>query len=375
MARTAPSIAIAFDLNFQQAAQIYRGVSDYVTSNGLDWRLIPLQIGFESKLIQLAESGQLAGAIGTFVSDSWIQRLRDHKIEVINLFNFSKIDSVPSVGIDDPQLGKDAARHLMEQGARKLAYYGTNSIYSSRLRLEGFSTISKKQFQNLNSLNALKEFFVKNKPSSKFPVGIFCSSDRLAREVIHNAQETGHTCGKDCLILGVDDDPSESIYAGVEISSFKIPVHNCGYQAAKILNENLEKTKTNPSSIYQYPFELIARESSLASKRARISQRASKAVSENIADPNLDATSLARRIGASKRALELALKSQLETSPYRLISQARLSLAKQLLKETKLPVMEIGLRCGYPEPHHFSTWFKKNTQSAPKVFRAMSPSV
>jgi AraC-like DNA-binding protein len=37
--------------------------------------------------------------------------------------------------------------------------------------------------------------------------------------------------------------------------------------------------------------------------------------------------------------------------------------------------MEVGRLCGYPEPHHFSTWFKNKTNSPPKGFRTMTRSV
>ena len=47
------TIAIAFDLNFRHATQIFRGISNYVKANRVEWRLIPLQIGFEAKLPDL----------------------------------------------------------------------------------------------------------------------------------------------------------------------------------------------------------------------------------------------------------------------------------------------------------------------------------
>jgi AraC-like DNA-binding protein len=37
--------------------------------------------------------------------------------------------------------------------------------------------------------------------------------------------------------------------------------------------------------------------------------------------------------------------------------------------------MEVGRRSGYPEPHHFSAWFKKHCACSPKAFRTKAPSV
>ena len=63
------TIAVAFDMNFRHAAEIYSGVSDFARQQQLDWNLVPLQFGFETTLMSLTRSGQLVGAIGTFISD------------------------------------------------------------------------------------------------------------------------------------------------------------------------------------------------------------------------------------------------------------------------------------------------------------------
>ena len=54
---------IAFDLNFRHAAKIFSGISDDVAEARLDWQLMPLEFGFEVRLMELAKSEQPAGAI------------------------------------------------------------------------------------------------------------------------------------------------------------------------------------------------------------------------------------------------------------------------------------------------------------------------
>jgi DNA-binding LacI/PurR family transcriptional regulator len=376
MAQNATRIAIAFDSNFRHAASIFRGVADYLSDHQLDWRLIPLQIGFEAKLYELAQSQQLAGAIGTFVSDNWLSGLQQHRVQAVNLFNFSKITSIPTVTIHDFALGQLAAKHLLRQGARSFAFYGSDSIHFTQLRLEGFKTkIPKEAIHLWDSSKIFSENLSACSYSTKAPLGIFCNNDRLAREIILEANKHQLRCGRDLLVLGVDNDPSESIFAGLEISSFELPVHACGYRAAKILHAQL-RNKTLPSGPH-HPgkLRLLPRESTLPSNRARLTQRAQQIISDHLADPELDAASLARRAGASRRALELALHSQLQTSPFRLITQARIHQARQLLRSTRLPIMEVGRRSGYPEPHHFSAWFKKHCACSPKAFRTKAPSV
>ena len=362
-------------MNFRHATEIFRSISNFVKANQVEWRLIPLQIGFEAKLIELAKSGQITGAIGTFVSDSWIASLQKYGVHTVNLFNFSEIKHVPSVSINDFKIGQLAAKHLQEQGAKAFAFYGSDSIRYTVLRRQGFKSVLKTECPTLNSSYSLKNFIQTIASNSKNPVGIFCSNDRLARECIINARQEELNCPEQFLIMGVDNDPAESIFAGIEISSFDLPIYDCGRRAAEILHQQL--LGKHPPEIMHHPGEikLLGRQSSLASSRARVAQRASDIINESLSDFELDAAALARRTGVSRRTLELALQSQFKTSPYRLIAKKRLERAKSLLLSTQLPVMEVGRLCGYPEPHHFSTWFKNNTNTSPKGLRTMTRSV
>jgi LacI family transcriptional regulator len=390
-------VAIAFDLNFRHAAEIFSGVSDYVAEAHLDWQLMPLNFGFEARLMELARSGQLAGALGTFVSDGWLEGLTEAGVPAINMFNFSKIESVPNVGPDDFATGVAAAEHLRTQGAQTFAFFGADGVYYTRLREAGFKAglarIERAPPPDVASATSLQECsdampiasagidYLEIRPGAKLIdqldalkdsaelTGIFCSNDLCARELITLARHKGMRCGKDILVVGVDNDPSESIFAGIGISSFKQPIRETGYLAAKALHQTMTEGCVQTDLRLQAATRLVPRESSLASNRARIAQQAANWIQENLADPDLDIHSLARRVGVSRRTLELATHEQFKTSPYRLLAKARLKLAQQLLRTTPLPIMEVGTRCGYPEPHHFSAWFKKQSGVAPKGFR------
>jgi DNA-binding LacI/PurR family transcriptional regulator len=365
------NIAIAFDLNFRHAAEIFSGASDYLAEAHLDWQLMPLNFGFETRLMELARSGQLAGTLGTFVSDGWVQGLLDTGVPAINMFNFSQIEVVPTVSPDDYATGVAAAAHLVAQGAQSFAFFGADGVYYTRLREAGFQAGLRRQeidYFQLRPGPQLSEHLDALKNRSTL-IGIFCSNDLCARELITLARRKGIECGKDILVVGVDNDPSESIFAGIGISSFKQAIRETGYLAAQALHETLLYGKPSTDLQLKRETQLIPRASSLASNRARIGQQAANYIRENIANPELDAASLAQRVGVSRRSLELATLEQFKTSPYQMIAKARLELAQQLLRSTRLPIMEVGIRSGYPEAHHFSAWFKKQCQVAPKIYR------
>jgi LacI family transcriptional regulator len=362
-------VAIAFDLNFRHAAEIFNGVSDYVTEARLDWRLVPLNFGFEARLMELAKTGHLAGVIGTFVSDGWVSGLIEQGVTAVNMFNFSRIESITNVGPNDYATGVEAATHLISQGAQRFAFYGADGVYYTRLREAGYKAgLGDSGYMELRPGPLLSDQISAFKHDSRV-LGIFCSNDLAARELIVECRNNDLHCGKEILVVGVDNDPSESIFAGIGISSFKQPVRETGYTAARALDYTLRGRPLDVIPPVATKIRLIARESSLPSGRARTVQRALNLLNDNLQNAGLEIETIARSIGVSRRTLELAFNEQLHTSPYRYISQARLEHAKLLLKTTKLPIMEVGTLCGYPEPHHFSAWFKKHCACAPKAYR------
>lgn len=363
-------IAVAFDLNFRHAAEVFQGVSDYVAKAKLDWRLLPLSFGFEEPVVELAASGQLDGVIGSFISDRWVAGLREHGVAAVNLFQLSRIRSIPSVCIDDFNMGEQAALHLSEQTTCSFVFYSSDNIYSTQLRREGFqSALSNKTVTFLQSGPPLSHQ-VAQLSALPLPAGVFCTSDHLARELINEARGHGWRIGQDFLVLGSDNDPSESIFAEIGISSFQIPTREIGYRAAQRLNQEQTDPCPDEPLCYASAPRLIARESTLAPGRARLAQNGVNYIEERLGDPTLDVEHLARALGASRRSLELAFQRQFKTSPYRKLSEHRLQKARELLAGTTLSIEAVGQNCGYPEPHHFSAWFKKQTGQAPKFYRA-----
>lgn len=375
MRNTVPSkpekmVVVAFDLNFRYASEIFQGVSDYVSRAKLGWRLLPLSFGFEEPVAELAASGQLGGVIGSFISDRWIAGLRRYDVAAVNLFQLSRIRSIPSVCIDDFSMGRQAALHLSEQAASSFVFYSSDNIYSTQLRREGFQSVlfnrtvssirsGPPHTSKLLELNALPR-----------PVGVFCNSDRLARELISEGRKHNWRIGQDVLVLGSDNDPSESIFAGIGISSFQLPTREIGYCAAqKLSHEQMEPSRNEPLCYVNAP-RLIARESTLAPGGARLGQTALNYIEEHLSDSALDVEHLARAVGVSRRSLELTFQRQFKSSPYRKLSEYRMQRARELLADTTLSIEAVGQRCGYPEPHHFSAWFKKRAGQAPKFFRA-----
>jgi transcriptional regulator GlxA family with amidase domain len=204
----------------------------------------------------------------------------------------------------------------------------------------------------------------------KPPIGVLCSSDRIARELCNEARLMGMDIGNDLLVVGIGNEPAESTFAGIGLSSFDIPAREMGFRAAKEMKKIIgSRTTEAQKRTEKVAVTLIPRESTLPTPQARLAERAVAEMSESIAQADFDVASLCRRLGVSRRTLELATRERLGQSPYQILSAMRLSRAKELLLHSEQTIAQVGEECGYPAPHHFSAWFKQRARMAPKKFR------
>jgi AraC-like DNA-binding protein len=78
--------------------------------------------------------------------------------------------------------------------------------------------------------------------------------------------------------------------------------------------------------------------------------------------------SLSKEFGTNKFKLNVIFKSLFGLTPFELIRNLKMDLAKQWLSDG-LTVGEVAHRLKYKNPHHFSTAFKKMFDSTPSQFR------
>ncbi|NCJ07922.1 helix-turn-helix domain-containing protein [Synechococcales cyanobacterium C] len=84
---------------------------------------------------------------------------------------------------------------------------------------------------------------------------------------------------------------------------------------------------------------------------------------------NLQLSDLAASVGLSQFHFSRLFKQSIGVTPYQYILRQRIERAKQLLKTTKLSVMEIALLCGFSSHSHLGKLFRQHTGVTPKRYR------
>ena len=73
--------------------------------------------------------------------------------------------------------------------------------------------------------------------------------------------------------------------------------------------------------------------------------------------------------GLSTSQFTRAFRAATRESPYQYLVRIRIERACDLLEHTVLPIVEVGLRCGFEQPNHFATMFRKFMGMSPRAYR------
>lgn len=93
---------------------------------------------------------------------------------------------------------------------------------------------------------------------------------------------------------------------------------------------------------------------------------------KNIEEP-LSASELAEFSGVALRKLERLFKKHCQATPTRFYLQLRLARARQLLKQTKMPVVAVAVACGFRSPEYFSRRYHLLFGLSPREDRQLAP--
>jgi len=105
-----------------------------------------------------------------------------------------------------------------------------------------------------------------------------------------------------------------------------------------------------------------------ADASARVALSAARIIEEEcLADHNL--ADLSDRLGISDRHLRRVFDKEYGVSPVQYLQTRRLLLAKNLLTDTRLPVTEVAMACGFGSIRRFNDLFLKRYRLPPARFR------
>lgn len=362
-------IVIALPLLSESEILLVQAIREELGRHG-DFEVMVLSGGYEALIRNLAERGELVGAIGDFMSGVWLESLLSHGVKVVRIgdgFEDREIAGSSSVGSDLGLMGREAARVLLGDGVKGVGYLGPAGAPGAVYLGEAFTAASAGTGHQVSRCTSPSGIMLRNfLRSLPLPAGLLCATDHLARIAIAAATEEGLRVPQDLAVIGVGNARLESLHAGMAISSFELPLREIGRSAGAAMADLLQGRKVGAVTIGPLLHE---RESSL---RTASGVERALAWLRSHPDAAITAGELARLAGMSRRSFEMALRAERNISPGELLRSMRQNRAEKLLTETQLDIAAIGSECGYPEAAVFSAAFKRWTGRSPRDFRAAS---
>lgn len=177
--------------------------------------------------------------------DERLRRLRDRGIPAVLVDRLSTDTSFSSVSVDDVMGGRMAVAHLIEQGARRVAYVsGPPQLRQVRERLEGAAsavdarsgvslTVVEADALTLAAGHVTGERIARMDRSSR-PDAIFAANDLVAIGVLQALVAARIRVPQDVMLIGYDDiDFARSTV--VPLSSVRQPAAEIGASGVRIL--------------------------------------------------------------------------------------------------------------------------------------------
>ncbi|MXN92793.1 helix-turn-helix domain-containing protein [Flavobacterium sp. Sd200] len=119
----------------------------------------------------------------------------------------------------------------------------------------------------------------------------------------------------------------------------------------------------------QIPTKVLARKDEIAANFVHLAEQHLADLMSGTAPKRFHASDFASRLFIHPRHLTTTLRLAINTSVCDYMEERILEEAQKLLKETNLPVAEIGQRFAYDEPTNFTKFFKSMTGITPLQYR------
>lgn len=179
--------------------------------------------------------------------------------------------NTPTVCIDNEKAAFEATEFLINQGHEKIAFIGSEGIYTSASEREkGFRNVMKKHSLLVKEGWIINEGFSFNSgiraakrllALGELPTAVFCISDSLAAGVIKTLAEQGINTPADISVMGFDDTQLSGLYIP-SITTTRQPQYELGFNAMSLLLKLIQGVDVEkPHEHLILPHQIVSRDS------------------------------------------------------------------------------------------------------------------
>lgn len=372
-------VGLVLSHSLSYCREILRGIRMFAMERP-EWLLYP--IFPDSRAVQLSASLQCHGYIAHIFEQTLADVLHATKKPVVNVSGVLPHLPFCRVVTDHAEVGRQAARHLIERGLTHLGFVGYPSHDFSVERQRGFIEVAREQDINVavfldqtrrieepNGLwkwNDALQTWIQNLAK---PIGILASHDIQGVQLSEYCNQMKLRVPDDVAIVGVDDDDLLCELARPSLSSVALPSERIGYQAASLLYELLRSKRRKKESIVLPPGGVVVRQSSDLQSISDSDVSAALRFIHTHSNQPIQVSDVLRAVPVSRRGLERRFRKLLHRSIFEEINRSHVERARQMLISTNYSMSSISAKSGFRDSRHFSILFRKFTSLTPTAYR------
>jgi LacI family transcriptional regulator len=202
---------------------------------------------------------------------SYFEEIWERDIPLVIVDREMQQISTDFVGSADREIGRDAARHLIELGHRQLLFVGDGAVVStSRYREEGFRRVLSESAGASckvinNGVGEGEDAILQLLRGEDCPTAIFCYCDPVAEVMMKRVLEAGLSVPGDISVLGSGNQVTPD--CPLPLSTFDQNPHLIGKTAAGLYLERVYEQNRSGSRRELIPATLLPRASTAALAR------------------------------------------------------------------------------------------------------------
>ena len=291
-------------------------------------------------------------------------------IPAVDLGEPNPADPWPAVAVDEPAIGRMAARHLIERGYRRFAAVDVSQGRRSAARVQGFVDEIRRDGGAADvrtGLEGTKDWIERQVRQDANPLGLFAATDDWAEWIVSSMLRRGVAIPHQLGVVGVGDSGPAALRGVLPLSTVQLPTAAIGAAAADILLALIEG-RPPPRPPPLPPVRVIQRESTgMVCAADPLVTKALAYMADHVRQPH--EPKLAAAMNISVRQLRARFTAALGRGPAALWHRLQIDAAEDLLLRTNLPLEDIAPLCGYGGTRQFIRAFKAAVGQTPGRWR------
>ncbi len=309
-----------------------------------------------------------------------IRYLRNQDVPMVALTK--DVPAIPAarVVLDNYQLGRIAAEHLLERGFKHLAFYKYTHYQDVQQREAGFAAAVQAAGREAIVLNWFA--VAKKRPRSNpflwlqrklhclpRPLGIVAQSDHRAYFLLCVCEKSGIRVPEELAVVGVDNDEYTCEFAPVPLTSVDSNREKLAFEGAALLDKLMAGESPPTEPVLIPPAGLVVRRSSdiLALDNPQVA-KAVDFIWQHFHRP-IGVGDVVAATTMSRCRLYRAFEEHLGRTIRAEIERKRLELGRRMLAASTNKVAAIARQCGYSSGEQFCRAFARQTGLTPRQYR------